>query len=1006
VKDELAAAQMPRMIAPRLSVGAAFRPCPVLARPGRIPSLLCPGSAGEQPDARLRTLEQRIESKADSGDIAALQADALLDLVWRHQKRTKLWAVIDVLRRLSHGDYHRADTLADLAAAYLVRAGEGQRPIDLLYAAESAANALEIDPRHRAARYDLALALEELTCYDEAAAAWRSYTEVDPTGGWADEARRHAAALVWKRVLRPAAGASDTVLARFAREHPQEARETGWDEYLAEWGTLLPADTAGARTALHRALVVGRALEANGRDASLADAVRAIESHGRDSAATRRLADAHRMFGAARVRYVDVDYARADSLFEATLHTGAPSPVLMEWAQVFHGPTHFSTPGGGTVGLRVARVAVAGIDHRRYPALAGRAYSHLGSLLGRSGDPERGLEALSMGARLLERAGEGEYAGAALGNLAEGEAAGSAKDAYYSRWYAAATMLGNSRDSQTRHRELALLSRHLVEDGFSRTALRVNDELGAVGRSSRVRLLMVESLDIRAEGLARSGDLKGAIAEVATAETLLSGISDTNARRYFTATLSATRGVAEVNTNPATAEARLDSAIANPTLASVPLRLITLLLARADARVLLGRIDSAVADVRRAMKVNDKVHAPESSLAAASESDVGATVQRVAAGLLAKRRSEDALQLLELASVRRGHTADAALPASYPPERVIVRYELMGDTLRAWTLSRAGSFITSTPVSRAAFRDTLNATLRGLEQRDDTIPGLRRLYEWLIRPIRGRLGETGSELVIVPGEGPVAATPFAALQSRPGARYLLQDYVIWRATSVAAAAADSIALRRRPVVAGIVEDPAIDHQLYPDLPQLRGASEEVPNAREWKRAFTLSDSAATRASLSALLLKPEVSLLHFAGHAVSDPFQADSSFLVLALNRPSKDDLGRLTASDIARMKFDGMDLVVLSACSTLWGSEGGSGGFTGLGGAFLNAGARGVIGSLWHVEDRRTRDLMTRFYTRYRTQPDAARALRDAQLEMLNSVDDPRLRSSSAWAGFEYVGR
>ncbi|HEX8246205.1 MAG TPA: CHAT domain-containing protein, partial [Longimicrobium sp.] len=113
---------------------------------------------------------------------------------------------------------------------------------------------------------------------------------------------------------------------------------------------------------------------------------------------------------------------------------------------------------------------------------------------------------------------------------------------------------------------------------------------------------------------------------------------------------------------------------------------------------------------------------------------------------------------------------------------------------------------------------------------------------------------------------------------------------------------------------------------------------------------------------------------------------------------------GRLTAAQIAGMKLGGMDLVVLSACSTLNDPRGG-GGFTGLGGAFLGAGARGVIGSLWEVNDDRTPELMRRFYAEYGKNGDAAAALRFAQLQMLRSKDAGQ-RSPSAWAGFEYQGR
>jgi len=67
-------------------------------------------------------------------------------------------------------------------------------------------------------------------------------------------------------------------------------------------------------------------------------------------------------------------------------------------------------------------------------------------------------------------------------------------------------------------------------------------------------------------------------------------------------------------------------------------------------------------------------------------------------------------------------------------------------------------------------------------------------------------------------------------------------------------------------------------------------------------------------------------------------------------------------------------------------------------------AGASGVVGTLWNINDHLTRPLMIRFHDEYRRSRDAAAALRYAQLSLLGS-NDPDLRSPSAWAGFQYMG-
>jgi CHAT domain-containing protein len=81
-----------------------------------------------------------------------------------------------------------------------------------------------------------------------------------------------------------------------------------------------------------------------------------------------------------------------------------------------------------------------------------------------------------------------------------------------------------------------------------------------------------------------------------------------------------------------------------------------------------------------------------------------------------------------------------------------------------------------------------------------------------------------------------------------------------------------------------------------------------------------------------------------------------------------------------------------------------GGAGFTGLAESFLVAGAGGVIGSLWRVNDDLTDAFMREFYGAYRASGDAAAALRHAKLRMMQAPDSAR--HPSAWAAFRLAGR
>ncbi len=99
---------------------------------------------------------------------------------------------------------------------------------------------------------------------------------------------------------------------------------------------------------------------------------------------------------------------------------------------------------------------------------------------------------------------------------------------------------------------------------------------------------------------------------------------------------------------------------------------------------------------------------------------------------------------------------------------------------------------------------------------------------------------------------------------------------------------------------------------------------------------------------------------------------------------PQQDD-GILTALEVQELDLSGMELATLSACQTGLGKSIGGEGALGLQRAFQIAGARTVVASLWLVEDRAGRQLMTDFYENlWQKKLSKIEALRQAQLSML----------------------
>lgn len=874
----------------------------------------------------------------------------------------------------------------DLAAAHYALAVRDDRAAQLPQALVAVERALQKDPRRAEALFNRALILQQMGLHDAARKAWQQYLEVEPGSEWSVEARRHLGR------LRPAARSFEPKLfeqlppATLAREFAQETRTWGEGPLLAEWGDAVAAgDEARAERSLARVRALGDALRANGEHL-LADATAAIDRG--DPQTRTTLAAAHRLFRDARLEYSRRRAGVAETKFHraAELFAGGGSPMAAV-ARYYAASAAFDQNRVDEAHAALTR-ARAGIDAGRHRALAAQIEWQLAVCANAAGDWGASVRHATASAGAFRALGERTNAAfidsigaVALELIGEPDLAWRSRVRTFAELSAAGdvTRLGTILHSSAF--SLAGLGRNAEASAMIQQRIHVapaNDPAAlAFASAEAVRFALREGNADRARRLL--GDARALAAQVA----------DASIRERVTTQIDL------AGTASAPAIPSFDRAIASLAAAKDHAYLPDAYLRRARAHRAAGDTAAAERDYASGLREVAQQRATLGDGAARLRfHDVAA--QLVADSIELQLERGDAAKAFAIADESRSLLDEAPAGSLPNADRTVaagvalVEYVVLERELVAFCVTAGGVTAHRLPIGRDALQGRVASFVENIRRR---VPPAQvqaegeALHGLLLAPVTGRFTDV-RELVLVP-DRELHALPFAALRNARTKQFLVEEYTIRFAPSASfrREAAESL----EPAL--VVADPPTK-----EWPRLPASREEAVQIAALHGATLLAGEAATRAAFFDGARGS--ALIHYSGHANSDA-AASYGALLLAANGP---DGGVVGSSDIARLRFERQPLVVLAACGTFRGNTLHVAGMSGLSRAFLGAGARAVVGTLWEIDDDVSAPLFLRLHQRLRDGATPARALRDAQLDLLRSPDG-RLAHPATWSPVALLG-
>lgn len=895
------------------------------------------------------------------------------------------------LERATRTEPQNAVALSDLSTAYNERAKARHYVPDYAAALDTAEHAWRLKPTAESA-WNRAIALSSMGLPDAAARAWGAVLQGNEDDvAWHREAQKRRADLhrvtvldEWRRIAPQLIrwnGRNDRAIDDAIARFPAQSLIEFDTAILPRWAKARRnGDSVAAATEYRLARRVATALADSGERFAL-DAVTAIDRACRSETTCRSLAEV-------QVRYDDARQAIEAHDFN---HASAVLADVIERFDEFHTPYAIASRFERATCLlhenRFGDARAAGetlqvrVDGRQYRTLEARVRWLAGLAMLHDARPEESIENYAAARQLFIDGRDAKFLASVELRLADAFEYAGDRDAAMVHRLETFDAMRTSGDTSELYLALFEAGTSISQQGWLHAADLLLSECVREAVDHRQTTVAALASMWRSTLSSRLGDLASAAEQARMAAVYSGQTSDPGQHALIAANLSQLVGT-EIDTRRPVAG--ITETIRFFKVAGNRAWLPQLLRQRALIRRGHADVAGAETDFREAINISEEVlgDAAAATMREGFTADARANYEDLIRLLLDKGATRDALAYAERARlIGQGHPGkgDVLSPLSgMSPMKTAAVFEVEAHSVTVWLVKQ-----NSVIVFRSHHPFDVASRIASAAEAKPSEETLSTLYDLLVRRWISHVA-TESDLMIVPPPQ-LAGVPFPALLDRRNGRALMDDYAIAIAPSLASAAEEPVTLLRSDPVL-IVGDPA--YQRLPRLPRSR--EEAVAIAKNYEHVTLLLDERATAENLVKNI--DETAVFHFAGHAIANDLAPEMSSLMVAAE--NGEDV-RVYVHELPKHRLP-LKLVVLSACSTATNPSRGARGTLNLGRAFVDRGARAVIGTLRPIPDDIAATFSVKLHEALARGENVQQAMRSAQLHLRSAA-----KGDLTWASF-----